>query len=258
MRVAEHDMIVGAKLRPGNTGFGEDDVPTLVAWIERVRAVVGPACVLVVRIDAAGDCVALLDARVAVGVPFVIKAKLSPALVGALTFVERWRTVDRDAFDRPTRQVAFVPFRRPSWPSTMRVRVAAVRTSDVVSGRQIRLWDDNDFSVQTYLTNDFATDEDDLARTYNDRAGIEPLFADLKNSWAIGRASGHGFRSNHAAFLVKLLAYNLLRRFVAERHPQLRRWRTPWLRRLLILRPGRIAASGRGRSLRLAPLTLPT
>ena len=254
MRAAETDTIVGAKLRPGDTAFGASEIPTILAWIRRVREAVGPQCVLVVRIDAAGDCGELLEALDGAGVHFVVKAKFTRTLAGVATFAKRWRTVDRDAFDQPTRQVATLPFRRDGWK--IPVRVVAVRTNEVTVGRQIRLWDDNDYSVATYLTNDWITDGEDIARTYNDRAGIEPLFADLKNGWAIGKASSASFSSNHAAFLIKLLAYNLLRRFASACYPTLRRWRTYWLRRTLILRPGRLVHSGRQRVLRVAPLVV--
>lgn len=49
-RLAETGTFVGAQLRPGNTGFGADGVPYVVALVRRVRAAVGPACEIVVRI----------------------------------------------------------------------------------------------------------------------------------------------------------------------------------------------------------------
>jgi hypothetical protein len=61
-RVAETDTCVGALLRPGDTVFGEAEVPVLERWLDRLRHVVGPACVVHVRVDSAGDCAALLAA----------------------------------------------------------------------------------------------------------------------------------------------------------------------------------------------------
>ena len=53
------EVVSGADLlRPGDTSFGNDDVPWLRVWLDRVRAAVGPDCVVVVRIDGAGDCTA--------------------------------------------------------------------------------------------------------------------------------------------------------------------------------------------------------
>jgi len=51
-------------------------------------------------------------------------------------------------------------------------------------------------------------------------------------------------------FLLKLLAHNLMRRYAARVSPRCSYWRTPWLRRLLIVRPGRLLRSGRQWTLR--------
>jgi hypothetical protein len=57
--------------------------------------------------------------------------------------------------------------------------------------------------------------------------------------------------------LLKLLAFNLMRRFVLRRYPALIAWTAPWLRRELILVPGRLLrSSGRRRVLRIPELSL--
>jgi hypothetical protein len=56
-----------------------------------------------------------------------------------------------------------------------------------------------------------------------------------------------------AAFLLKLITHNLLRGYARRVAAKVAHWRTPWLRRLLILRPGRLLRSGRRWTLRLAP-----
>ncbi|XXS93562.1 transposase [Sorangium sp. So ce590] len=61
-RIAEADAIVGAKLRPGDTSFGEADVPFVEECIERARAA-APSAAIYVRIDGAGDCSALMHRR---------------------------------------------------------------------------------------------------------------------------------------------------------------------------------------------------
>ena len=55
-RCAETDTVVGAKLRPGDTSFGDADAPTVGAWLDRMRVATGPGTVILVRIDSAGDC----------------------------------------------------------------------------------------------------------------------------------------------------------------------------------------------------------
>jgi hypothetical protein len=245
-RVAETDSICGALLRPGNTSFGNDDVATVVAWVKRARATVGPRCIIRVRIDAAGDCTALLQELQALGVYYYTKARITQDLASAIMMHSPWHTLDCDADRRPTRQGAEIMFQRGEWNTQgITPRVIAIRSRDRINGKQLYLWSDLDYTVQCWLTNDPTSTMSELASIYNDRAGIEPLIAELKNGWYIGKASSAIFEANHAAFLIKLLAHNLMSRFVVARCPALSRWRAPWLRRVLILRPGRLVRSGR-------------
>lgn len=257
-RVAEADAVIGALLRPGDRGFGEEDVATVRRWLVRLRGVVGADCVVVVRVDAAGDCTALLHALHGLGVYFLVKARVTRDLANAVTATRAWRTVDVDAERRATRQVATVNFGRKEWRDHMlSVRVIAVRSRERDTGRQLFLWADNDFTTQVYLTNDWHAHEDELARTYDARAGIEPLIAELKNGFALGKATSSIFDANHAAFLLKMLAYNLVRRFVDEHVPALAPWRVAWIRRAVFLRPGRLVRSGRRLTIRTRPLAIP-
>jgi hypothetical protein len=260
MRVGEVNAVVGAKLRPGDTGFGDADAPTVVAWIRRARAALGDACILRVRIDAAGDCAEVMDAVYGEGADFLTKPKMTADLIGVLAAHTQWRTVDTDADGRPTRQVATVKFRRNVWnaPRHLPVRVVAVRSRERDVGKQIYLWPEQDWTVQAYLTSDWNADEDELAREYNDRAGIEPLIAELKGPWGIGKVPTGGFDANHAMLLLKLLAFNLFRRFIADRYAALAQWRTAWLRRVIVVRAGRLLRGpGRSRVLRAQPIATP-
>jgi len=100
-------------------------------------------------------------------------------------------------------------------------------------------------SVQLFITNEWVEAPEDVARRYNLRAGIEPLIAELKNAWGIGKVPSQIFEANHAMLLLKILAANLMRRYVATRFANFVQWRTPWLRRTLILVPGRLLYRGR-------------
>jgi len=86
-RIAESNTIVGARLRPGNTGFGRADVGWLRSVIRRVRKELGPDVTIVVRIDAAADCVEVMKALDQLRVIFVIKAKMTPDLCRAVAEV---------------------------------------------------------------------------------------------------------------------------------------------------------------------------
>jgi hypothetical protein len=251
-RVAQSGTIVGARLRPGDTGLGELDVEDVEQWLDRTRAAVGKAALITTRIDAGGDCAAILRAIDGKGAWFLVKMKQTPNLVGAVWATKSWKTVERDALGQPTRQVAEIDFEREGWPPG-KWRVFAVRTNERLSGSQSCLWNDLDFSVHVYGTNDHAHDADDLARCYDDRAGIETVIAELKGGFGIGKVSTDCFNANEAAFLLKVLAFNLLRRWVQVRHRPLALWRTPWLRRVCVQIPGRLLRSGGRWELRLAP-----
>jgi hypothetical protein len=253
-RVAESDTVIGAQLRPGDTAFGADEVPFIERSIRRARAALGKRCLLCVRIDGAADCAAIMKCIADQGAFFLTKARITMDLCVTVAQTTTWRTVDRDAMDRPTRQVAEIAFARKEWLTVgLPVRVIAVRTRERDIGKQIHLWEHDDFTVQVYLTNDTTSDADDLAFRYNKRAGIEPLIGEFKSAWGIGDQPCYGFEANHAALLLKLLANNLLRRYVRAKVPALRTWRAPWIRRAMIRVPARIVRSGRRRTLRMAP-----
>jgi hypothetical protein len=253
-RIAEVDAIIGARLRPGDTTFGGDDAAYVQTLLERTRAAVGPRCLVYVRIDAAGDCTEMMRVITAQGAHFLTKAKMTKDLCAAVALASEWTTVDEDADGKPTRQVAEIAFARKEWSTQgLKVRVIAVRSRDRDNGKQIHLWNELDYTAQVFLTSDHDSDLDDLARRYNNRAGIEPLIAELKGAWGIDKVPSYNFQANHAALLLKVLAYNLLRRFVRAHAPTLRRWRAPWIRRALITVPGRIIRSGRELSIRMSP-----
>ncbi|HVZ33895.1 MAG TPA: IS1380 family transposase, partial [Polyangiaceae bacterium] len=258
-RVAEVDGICGALLRPGNTAFGEKDVPVVVRWVQRVRDAVGPDCLIRVRIDAAGDCTRLMQALEALGVVYYTKAHITQDLADAIALRTTWKSTDHDAEGKPTQQVATIMFQRDQWNAAgITPRVVAVRSSDRPNGKQVLLWNHLDFTVQCWLTNDEHASEQEVAAIYNDRAGIEPIIGELKSAWCIGKAPSSVFNANHAAFLIKLLAHNLFRAFLAKRYEPLTRWRSSWARRVIILRPGRLIRSGRRTTLVTIPVRLPT
>lgn len=258
--IAETGTLAGIALRPGDTGFGEDDIPTLRRWLQRIRHEVGPDCVIVVRIDAAGDCAKLLKALQELGVFYVIKAVMNTQLREAATLVTRWHTMDRDADGAPIRQVAEVPFARKVWKQEgVDARVIALREKDRAHGRQLFLWGDLDWTTQAILTNarrhpeERAEDLDEVVRHYNGRAEIEPLIADLKGAWGIGEIPSQQYEANAAMLLLKALCFNLFVRYVAANRPHLVGWRTPWARQVVVLIPGRLVRSGRQWTLRVPP-----
>lgn len=253
----EVGMVVGAKLRPGDTGLGQNDVDTIVTWVRRIRAAVGEQCAIYVRVDAAGDYTALLTALAAAKVHFAIKGRMTRDIRAGISEIHpsRWETAESDADGKATLQWAWVPIQRQEWlDADCLIRVVAVRSTERYTGKQISLWADNDFTVQAYITNDWGNPGDVIQSIYDQRAGIEPVIGELKSGWGIGKVPTRSFDANHAAFLLKLLAYNLFRLFVEHVAPRVEVWRTPWLRRALIHVAGRLCrGAGRTWILRTAP-----
>lgn len=252
--LAETGTVIGAELRPGNCGFGDEQAEFLGRCIDRVREKM-PSAILCVRIDAAGDCTRLMSAIAERDAYFCIKAKMDRPLCESVTLRPSWKTVDVDAHGHALTQVAEVVFMRPAWlEAGLTVRVIARRTREHTSGRQTALWAGADWTTQVFLTNDPSIDPADVPFEYNGRASIEPLIAELKGAWAIGKVPSETFAANHAMFLIKLLAHNLLRRFVRHtRLAPLQHWRAGWIRRVLLCVPARLVRSGRCWSLRLPP-----
>jgi hypothetical protein len=246
--------VIGAELRPGDCGFGDEQADFIGRCIDRLRAR-EPSAIVCVRIDAAGDCTRLMSTIAQRQAYFFIKAKMDRALCEAVALRPHWKTVDLDAHGHALTQVAGIPFMRPSWlEDGISVRVIARRTREHTSGRQNTLWRDTDGTTQVFLTSDPFIDPADVPFEYNGRASIEPLIAELKGAWAIGKIPSETFLANHAMFLIKLLAHNLLRRFVRHtRIAHVQTWRASWIRRVLLCLPARLLRSGRCWTLRLPP-----
>jgi hypothetical protein len=199
-------------------------------------------------------CAAIYAAAQRAGARFIGKAKLSADLCGAIQSTTKWRTVERDAFGRPATQVAEIAFAREAWMELgYPFRVVAMRTRERDNGKQIQLWSALDYTVQAFVTNDWTGAAEDIAYEYDGRAEVEPTIGEFKSGWGIGKIPSRDFHANHAVFLLKLLAHNLMRRFVRWTAPQLSSWRVPWLRRALINIPGRLLRSGRRWTLRVLP-----
>jgi len=105
-----------------------------------------------------------------------------------------------------------------------------------------------------YLTN---TDEapESVAARYDGGAGIETMIAEWKNEWGIAETPSWHFRANYAALLIKMLSFNLLRRFVRFAAPKLVIWRADWVRRALLCVAGLLVRSGRWTSIAVMPTT---
>jgi hypothetical protein len=257
-RIAETETLVGAMLRSGDRGFGEADVPTVISWVRRVRDAVGPHCQIRVRMDAAGDCTELLEALVKEpNVTFIVKARMSRELCGAIATHESWTTVDPVVGERPMLQTAEINYFRESWRQRGQFfRIVAVRSRERDRGKQIYLWEDLDWTVQAFVTNDSGVPSEEVAPTYNLRAGIEPLIAELKNGMGLGKVPTQSFDANHTMLLLKLLAFNLLRRYLLEHFEPIAWWRTAWARRAIITQPGRLVRSARRLTLRVHPMSM--
>ena len=252
--IAETRTCVGACLRPGNESFGAEDAPTIREHVRRVKPHLRRGQRLVVRIDAAGDCTETMSGVEDEGALFVTKAKLTRDLKRAIYETKTWRTVDWDEEEKPLRQVAEVNFSRKVWNDAGRTfRVVAIRTREDLSGKQVYLWPDLDFTVKAYITNDFENDADFIAREYEDRAEVEVMIREWKYDLGIGEVPTSEFDANHAMLLLKLLTHNLVRGYIAQSFPSLLVWRLAWLRRVLFCVPGRLLKSGNGRYMRLPP-----
>jgi hypothetical protein len=252
--IGETGTCIGAQLRPGDRGFGERDVPTVLGWLARLRQTTGPHVPITVRMDSAADCTELLCSLTQAGFRFVVKLKVTEDLMGHALTHESWRVSSRDPEGTPTERVAVLPFQRKEWAARgIGFRVVALRSTERCGGQQGRVWENSDEGTQFYVTNDWLAAPEDIPREYDGRAEVETIIRDLKHSLAIGKIPSSRFDANHAMFLLKLLAHNLLRRYAAAVSPRCCHWRTPWLRRLLIVRPGRLLRSGRRWTLRLPP-----
>lgn len=255
IRVQECGMVLAAKLREGDTGFGNDDVPFVLQAIQALRNALGPDVILRVRMDAAGDCIALLKQLDDAGVFFVVKGRIDPGMKLDITSSVDWIVSDEQADGVATQWVGEVPVTRAVWTAAeKRFRLLALRKRGEKSGRL--LWPEYGLEdvVQLFVSNDSEQIPEDVSYVYNGRAGIEPMIAEWKNDWGLGLVSSRVFGANHALLLLKLLAFNALELYARQELPGSSPWRSKWKRRALLLRAGRlIKGPGRTLELRLAP-----
>jgi hypothetical protein len=252
--IAETGACIGAQLRPGDVGLGAADAKLIQTRVQRVAAHAPGGSVVVARVDSGGDCAEILSALDDSGAYFIAKAQLTPDVCGAVLHVSDWKTVEEDADSKPLVQVCELDFERASWSETGKsYRVVAVRRRDRDTGKQVQLWQDLDYTVQVFITNDRDQAAEDIVAEYDGRAEVEPRIAELKNGVGIGKVPSRSFNANHAAFLLKLLTHNLVRRYVLDKKTELSTWRIHWICRALFRVPGRLTRSGRQVALRVPP-----
>jgi hypothetical protein len=251
-RIQETDAYVGAILRPGNTTLGQNDVPFIRNVVERTKLELGKGKTLRVRIDSAADCTQIMSAIEDLVTVFITKAKMTEDLCQVIDRTQDWITIEWDVDGKPLRQVAEIEFQRGEWIRAGRnFRVVALRTLEDTHGGQIFLWDGLEYTVKAFITSDYRTFADDIIREYDDRAGIEPMIAELKNCWGIGKVPSQIFEANHAMLLIKLLTANLVRRYILAKAPELSSWRVDWIRRVLFCVPGLLRHRANGYRLRV-------
>jgi hypothetical protein len=253
--IAETGACIGAQLRPGDRGLGGDDAKLIQTYVQRAVAHAPGGSMVVARVDSGADCAEILSALDDSGAYFIVKAQLTPDLCGALLQVSEWQTVDEDANGEPLIQVCELEFQRTTWQQSGKsYRVVAVRRRDRDTGKQVQLWEQLDCTVQVFISNNRKDAAADVAADYDGRAEVEPRIAELKNGVGIGKVPSHDFNANHAAFLLKLLTHNLVRRYVLDLKFELSAWRMQWLCRALFRVPGRLTRSGRRLTLHVSPL----
>ncbi len=163
----------GLACGPVTEDLEELDVEDVEQWLDRTRAAAGPAALITMRIDAGGDCAPLLRAIDGKGAWFLVKMKQTPNLVGTVWATQRWITVDRDAFGKPTR-----PGRRDrlrarglATRKVARLRDAHQRAPERRAGRP--LGRPGLLGARLRHQRHRAQCRRKLARRYDERAGIE-------------------------------------------------------------------------------------
>ena len=108
-----------------------------------------------------------------------------------------------------------------------------------------------------YVTNDWPHTIEQIALSYDPRAGIETLIRELKDSFGASKMPSYSFDANETAMLLKLLAHNLLRRWALATLPKkVHHWRSEWIRKIAIVIPARLLRSFNQWTRRLAPRPL--
>lgn len=204
------------KYRDGSSMTGEEISEFLVATVERARAWLGEACTLSIRGDAGFVSRKVLNTMTELKVRYTMAHPMSAALKLMLATSTFAASTEVGAVDDEDIEFATLDGKLLRLPPGHRVVIVRRRVHDPAAppmGKRVK--SSLGWRYQAIVTNQLHWSAPDVWRFYNDRADCERVFRTGKQGLGLGNFVGRSFTANRAAFLLRLLAFNLDLRFAS-------------------------------------------
>lgn len=239
--VAELRTVVHATYRDGSGIDANEAIEFAACAIGRVRAALASGARVLLRADSGFWSNAFAAWLLDQAIPFIFAMPLRPGLKLMLR-TTRWRGLDQDA----DIQVTVLPGAKLGIDARLQVVGIRRRVHDAKAPPQgKRIEGCTRWRYQALVTCMEGAPED-LWRFYNDRADCERVFKTARGALGMGWLVSQKLRANEAAFLLRLLAFNIDLRFQAHVEEEARREHRPLLRMGLCARQSRFyRAAGR-------------
>ena len=201
--VAATRAVVHAEYRDGSAIDAKEAIAFFEETVRRVRARLA-GCLPTIRADSGFWSIPMMNWLLKENLPFVMAFPLRPSLK-LMLHIAVWETLEDD----PDIQLTSLTGEAVGLDS--RVRVVAIRrfvhdASAPPQGKEIL--GDHDWRYQALVTSlDWAPL--DVWRFYNGRADCERIFKVGKHALGMNWLVSHDLRANEAAFLLRMLAFNV-------------------------------------------------
>jgi len=201
--VAETRAVIGVRYRGGDAIDADELVAFFTFIADRVHAQLGKECKIVFRADSGMWSNALSSWMRKHGHTFILSFPMRPDVKGAL-LTSVWADDDDDD------QLGFTVVDGAKL-GLAGLRVVGIRRRDddpenPAQGKLVKGC--HAFRYQALIT-DLPWEAKDAWRFYNHRADCERVFRVGKQALALGHLVGHDYDANAAAFLLRMLAFNL-------------------------------------------------
>ena len=194
--------VVNSKFRDGSSLDAKQDEAFILETIETVaKRVAGKLAAI--RADSGFWSLALGNRLIALSIKFAIVLPMHPGVKLQLP-LQTYTPLDGD----DDIELAEMSGAKVNLPASLRVIIIRRRVLDPKAPPQGKVVQcDPNWRYQVVVTSlDWAPE--DVWRFYNDRANIEHVFRDGKQSLGLDWLVSHDFRANEVAFHLRLIAYN--------------------------------------------------
>jgi len=245
--ISELDLLLKMGLYSGKTASNGDFLPFLKETIEMVKNL-GTMVIKGVRMDKGFFDNKNFEELEEESIYYVCKVPLRPNIKKMISYVDG--TDDWVALSK-TYDYAELTVPLPSWEKARRF----IFIREKIKGKEGSLFSGEviQYRYEVMVTNIDDMNPEEVWHCYNKRCDVENRIDELKEGFALDKASQNQFFANYAFAIVKGVAYNILQGFKWLLPKEVLPFEAPRVRRTFINQPGNIRGKGRNRYISLPP-----